>query len=437
MIKSLKNIFNIPELKGRILFTLMMIAVFRLGTHIPVPGINTSELSKLFSGGGGVLGFLDMFSGGALQRFSIFALGIARYINSSIIMQLLVYVIPQLEQLAKEGGEEGKMKISQYTRYGTVVIAILQGIGMTFMLRNYNVLHPYMAKNFLFFQIIAVMTLTAGTAFVMWLGEKMTEKGIGNGVSILIFAGIVARLPQAVYATIKQNLDSPLLIPWMVIIIAMALAIVAFVVIIQEATRKIPVQYAKRVVGRKVYGGHSTYIPLRINQSGVIPIIFASSILIFPGMVLQMIINHFKAGTTTYNILSTLSRWFSPSHPFHLTLFALMIVGFTYFYTAIVMNPKELADNMKKYGGFIPGIRAGRWTAEFIDRVMVRITLAGSIFLAAIALIPTILIALFKVPFYFGGTALLIVVGVASDTMKQMEAHMLTRHYEGFLKKSK
>ncbi|MFA5479464.1 MAG: preprotein translocase subunit SecY [Candidatus Muiribacteriota bacterium] len=436
MIKNLKNIFNIPELKNRILFTLGMIAVFRLGTHIPVPGIDPKALSNLFgSAGGGILGFLDLFSGGALLRFSVFALGIAPYINASIIFQLLTYVIPSLEQLAKEGGEEGRLKISQYTRYATVVIAVLQGFGMSLMLRNYNVLTPYMANNFYFFVINTVLTLTAGAVFVMWLGEKMTEKGIGNGISMLIFAGIVARLPQAIFATFKNYQESPLLIPWMVLIIIVALAIVGFVVIIQEATRKIPVQYAKRVVGRRVYGGHSTYIPLRVNQSGVMPIIFASSILIFPGMVLEMITRNLDIQGRFYDALVTLGKWFAPDHPFHMTLYALFIIGFTYFYTAIVMNPKELADNMKKYGGFIPGIRAGRWTAEFIDRVMVRITLAGSIFLAAIALVPTILIVAFKVPFYFGGTALLIVVGVASDTMKQMEAHMLTRHYEGFLKK--
>ncbi len=438
MIKNMKNVFSIPELKNRILFTLAMIAVFRLGTHIPVPGIDPDKLGDLFSGGG-VLDFLNMFSGGALKRFSIFALGIAPYINASIIMQLLVYVIPQLEVLAKEGGEEGKQRISQYTRYGTIVIGVLQALGMSFMLKNYNVLQPVMAQNFFFFAVVTVITLTAGTAFVMWLGEKMTEKGIGNGISTLIFAGIIARLPQAIMTTLRNNSESALFYPWVVFIVVIAIAIIAFVVIIQEATRKIPVQYAKRVVGRKVYGGHSTYIPLRINQSGVIPIIFASSILIFPAMILEMIIKNVdlaKSGAL-YSVLTTLAEWFKPSHPFHLTVFALFIIGFTYFYTAIVMNPKELAENMKKYGGFIPGIRAGRWTAEFIDRVMVRITLAGSIFLAAIALIPTILIQVFNVPFYFGGTALLIVVGVASDTMKQMEAHMLTRHYEGFLKKGK
>ncbi|MGM0607995.1 MAG: preprotein translocase subunit SecY [Candidatus Muiribacteriota bacterium] len=436
MIKNIKNIFSIPELKNRILFALGAIAVFRLGTHIPVPGVDPTKLANLFGdAGGGILGFLDMFSGGALLRFSIFALGIAPYINASIIMQLLTYVIPALEKLSKEGGEEGRMKISQYTRYGTVFISVLQGLGMTFMLRNYDVLTPQMSENFLFFTLNTVLTLTAGATFVMWLGEKMTEKGIGNGISMLIFAGIVARLPGAIASTFQNYSDSPLLIPWIAILAGLAIAIVAFVVIIQEATRKIPVQYAKRVVGRRVYGGHSTYIPLRVNQSGVLPIIFASSILIFPGMVLQMITTNLDLTGRVYDVLVTLSNWFSPDHPIHMTLYALLIIGFTYFYTAIIMNPKELADNMKKYGGFIPGIRAGRWTAEFIDRVMVRITLAGSIFLASIALVPTILIVAFNVPFYFGGTALLIVVGVASDTMKQMEAHMLTRHYEGFLKK--
>jgi preprotein translocase subunit SecY len=403
--------------------------------------VDAAELAKIFEGGG-LFGMLDLFSGGALKRFSIFALGIAPYINASIIMQLLVYVIPYLEKLAKEG-DEGRAKISQYTRYGTILLGALQAFGMSFFLAHVGgkgVLLPEMKENFASFAIMTVMTLTAGTAFIMWLGEKITEKGIGNGISLLIFIGIIASAPQAVMETFRVFRTDPLFWPKIVVLGFFLLVVTAAVVWVQDGTRKIPVQYAKRVVGRKVYGGQNTYIPLRVNQAGVIPIIFASSILIFPGLIMTWMQNYFSVIDNQWlaEISRVINVWLQPTHWFYLSLYAILIIFFSYFYTAITFNPKDLADNMKKYGGFIPGIRAGRPTAEYIDRTLVRVTLAGSVFLAVIAIIPNLLMALAKVPFYFGGTALLIVVGVGLDTMKQLESHLITRHYEGFMnKKSK
>ena len=441
LIETIRGSFKISELRNRVLFTLGMIIIYRLGAHIPTPGVDAAELAKIFAGGG-LFGMLDLFSGGALKRFSIFALGIAPYINASIIMQLLVYVIPYLEKIAKDG-DEGRQKISQYTRYGTVILGALQAFGMSFFLAHVGgkgVLLPGVKENFASFTIMTVMTLTAGTAFIMWLGEKITEKGIGNGISLLIFVGIIASAPQGVMNTYRVFKSDPLFYPKITILGIFLLIITAAVVWVQDGTRKIPVQYAKRVVGRKVYGGQNTYIPLRVNQAGVIPIIFASSILIFPGLILTYATNYFNV--MKYEWFAHVSRmiqtWLQPSHWFYLTLYAILIIFFSYFYTAITFNPKDLADNMKKYGGFIPGIRAGRPTAEYIDRTLVRVTLVGSIFLAIIAIIPNILMAYAKVPFYFGGTALLIVVGVGLDTMKQLESHLVTRHYEGFMnKKSK
>ncbi|MDP7422054.1 MAG: preprotein translocase subunit SecY, partial [bacterium] len=427
MIESIRNAFKIPELKKRILFTLGMIAIYRLGTHIPTPGVNIEKLSSMFDRGG-VLGFLDLFSGGALSRFSLFALGIAPYINASIIMQLLVYVIPYLERLSKEG-EEGRKKISQFTRYGTVIIGALQAFGITFMLQRQGVVLP--GLQFWQFTSIVVLSLTAGSAFLMWLGEQMTDRGVGNGISLLIFAGIVSRLPAAVIKIYAQFKGEPYFVPKLLLMGIGAVLIVAGVVYIYEGQRKIPVQYAKRVVGRKIYGGQSTHIPLRVNQAGVIPVIFAMSILMFPGMIANMFMSRFESSSTIYWFCEKVGVFLQPPHIVYYSLYCAMIIFFSYFYTAITFNPKDVADNMKKWGGFIPGIRAGRPTSEFIDRTLVRITLAGSIFLAVIAIMPSILIYVFKVPFYFGGTALLIVVGVALDTVKQMEAHMVTRHYEG------
>jgi len=440
LIGTLRDSFRIGELRSRILFTLAMIAVYRLGSHIPTPGIDSAALAHYFKaqGSGGILGFLDMFSGGALKRFSIFALGIAPYINASIIMQLLVYVVPYLEKLAKEG-TEGRQKISQYTRYGTILIGALQAFGMSFMLANagggQGVLTPEMKAHFARFSILTMLTLTAGTAFIMWLGEKITEKGIGNGISLLIFVGIVASLPSAIVQTYRVFEGDALFYPRVVLILFFVIAVTAAVIWIQDGVRKIPVQYAKRVVGKRVYGGQNTYIPLRVNQAGVIPIIFASSILLFPGLITNFFANYFSMDSIIGKITGFINTVLAPSHWFYMLLYCLMIIFFAYFYTAITFNPKDLADNMKKYGGFIPGVRSGRPTAEYIDRTLVRVTLVGSVFLAIIAVIPNIMMTMAKVPFYFGGTALLIVVGVGLDTMKQLESHLVTRNYDGFLKK--
>lgn len=443
MLGNFANAFKIRELRNRILFTLAMILVFRIGCVIPTPGVDPAALQAFFKGQGGVWDFLNMFSGGALSRFSVFALGIAPYINASIIMQLLIYVIPALEKMAKEEGEEGRKKISQYTRYGTVIIGALQGLGISFWLERIAggstsavVMHPGWG-----FRLTAVLTLTAGTAFIMWLGEQMTAKGIGNGISILITAGIVSRLPAAVPQTLTVfGLDegmNPVGLISLILVVAVVFAVTAAVVAIQDGVRKIPVQHAKRVVGRRVYGGANTHIPLKVNQAGVIPIIFASSVLMFPGLILGWIQG--APWVKDYRTLDSVITWLLHHLQFgnwlYLTLYALLIVFFTYFYTAIQLNPKEMADNLKKYGGFIPGIRAGRKTAEYIDRILNRVTLAGALFLAGISLLPQILISGFDLPFYFGGTALLIVVGVSLDTVRQMESHMVTRHYQGFMKR--
>ncbi len=431
MLQSLSNSMKIPELRNRILFTLGMILVFRIGTHIPTPGVDAKLLtqnlpsSELFS-------FLNMFSGGALRRFSVFALGIAPYINASIIMQLLVYVIPYFEHLAKEEGEEGRKLISQYTRYGTVLIGALQALGISFMLERYQVVpNPGLA-----FKLMAVITLTAGTAFIMWLGEQMTARGIGNGISILITAGILAALPEAVVQQIALFSGDAHDVVKTIFLVIFAVATIMAIVYVQDGVRKIPVQYAKRVVGRRVYGGQNTYIPLRVNQAGVIPVIFASSILMFPAMVLNWV-------QTLEFMQPHLGKWwvnwllniFNYNTATYIIIYVALIIFFTYFYTAITFNVQDLADNMKKYGGFIPGIRAGQKTVEFLERTVSRVTLAGGVFLAVVSVIPNFLISFMNVTFYFGGTALLIVVGVAMDTMRQLESHLVTRHYEGFMKK--
>lgn len=424
---------KIPELRNRILFTLGMILVFRIGTHIPTPGVDGSLLVQRLPDSE-LMSFLNMFSGGALRRFSVFALGIAPYINSSIIMQLLVYVIPYFEHLAKEEGEEGRKMINQYTRYGTVLIGALQALGISFMLERYQVvLHPGIA-----FKFMAVITLTAGTAFIMWLGEQMTSRGIGNGISILITAGILAGLPEAIvhqYAVL--NGDAIDVIKTVILLVFIVLTIM-LIVYVQDGVRKIPVQYAKRVVGRRVYGGQNTYIPLRVNQAGVIPVIFASSILMFPAMIFNWIQG---LDSMQEAIQNPFIYWFLNIFNYnswtYLVIYVALIIFFTYFYTAITFNIQDLADNMKKYGGFIPGIRAGQKTVEFLEKTTSRVTLAGGIFLSIVAVIPNLLISLMNVNFYFGGTALLIVVGVAMDTMRQLESHLVTRNYEGFMKKSK
>lgn len=420
MLEGLSNILKITELRNKIVFTLVMFVVFRAGIHIPVPGVDASVIEHLFTSGS-LFGLLDLFSGGALSKFSIFAMSITPYINASIIMQLLTAVVPTLEQWAKEG-EDGRKKITKITRYGTVLLGFIQAFGMAYALRVNSAL---VDNSFLMVFMISI-TLTAGTCFLMWLGEQITAEGIGNGISLIIFAGIVARFPEGM-ATIYQYLEAGTINVFQAILfLIIAVAMVVVVVAVTQGERRIAVQYAKRVVGRKMYGGHTTHIPLKVNQAGVIPIIFASSVLMFPVTIAQFIqvewikqfANYFTWGTWT-----------------NTTMYAILIVFFTYFYTAISVNITDMADNMKKYGGFIPGIRPGKPTADYVDRVMTRITLAGAIFLAFIAILPNFIGWLTNIQgVYFGGTALLIVVGVAIDTMKQIESLMLTRHYQGFMK---
>ncbi|MBU2701636.1 preprotein translocase subunit SecY [Sporomusaceae bacterium BoRhaA] len=418
MLGALSNILKITELRQKIVFTLAMFLVFRAGAHIPVPGVNASVIEQLFTSGN-LFGLLDLFSGGALSKFSIFAMSITPYINASIIMQLLTVVVPKFEQWGKEG-MEGRKKITQITRYGTVVLGFIQAIGMAFGLKQ-AIINPSIGSIFLI-----ALTLTAGTTFLMWLGEQITEKGIGNGISLIIFAGIVSRLPDGLHV-IYQYLTAGS-ISWFNVLffLIIAVAMIVFVIAIQQGQRKIPVQYAKRVVGRKMYGGHSTHIPLKVNQAGVIPIIFASSVLMFPVTIAQFI---------DIPWVKTLAGWFAWGTPLQTSLYALLILFFTYFYTAVTMNISDMADNMKKYGGFIPGLRPGKPTADYLDRVMTRITLAGAVFLALIAILPNFVAAATNIQgVYFGGTALLIVVGVALDTMKQIESLVLARHYQGFMK---
>jgi preprotein translocase subunit SecY len=417
-----QNIFKIPELKKRILFTLGLLVVYRVGVNVPVPGIDSAALAEIFNRFRGVLGIVDLFSGGALERFSIFALGIMPYISSSIILQLLTVVIPHLERLSKEG-EQGRKKITQYTRYGTVLLSVIQGFGISYGLvqGNANAISAAM------FIPLTVITLTAGTAFIMWLGEQITERGIGNGISLIIFAGIVARAPQAVGATLELLRSGTMNIFLVLILLLFMALVVAFIIFVEQGQRRIPVQYAKRVVGRRLYGGQSTHLPLKINQSGVIPPIFASSIIMFPATV---------AGFIDLPIMQTIADALRPGNIWYELLFVGFIFFFCYFYTAVTFNVVDVADNMKKQGGFIPGIRPGKRTADYIDKVLTRITLGGAIYVSAVCVLPSILITQVNVPFYFGGTALLIVVGVAIDTIAQIESHMLTRHYEGFLKKA-
>ncbi|MFR0671650.1 MAG: preprotein translocase subunit SecY [Veillonella parvula] len=420
MLDSLSNIFKITELRNKILYTLMMFAVFRAGIHIPVPGVDASVIESLFTSGN-LFGLLDLFAGGALSKFSIFAMSITPYINASIIMQLLQSVVPQFEAWSKDG-EDGRKKIAKVTRYGTVVLGFVQAAGMAFALRANNAL---VNNDFLSVFVVAII-LTAGTCLLMWIGEQITAYGIGNGISLIIFAGIVARLPDGL-ETIYQYIQNGTINMFQAFLFAViALAMIAVVVAVTQGQRRIPIQYAKRVVGRKMYGGHSTFLPLKVNQAGVIPIIFASSVLMFPVTIAQFIDNEFV------HKAADLFTW---GTPLQTALYAILIFIFTYFYTAISINITDMADNMKKYGGFIPGIRAGKPTADYVDNVMTKITLAGAVFLAIVAIIPNFLGTITGVQgVYFGGTALLIVVGVALDTMQQIESLMVTRHYKGFVK---
>ncbi|MEJ2476123.1 MAG: preprotein translocase subunit SecY [Desulfobacterales bacterium] len=417
------NIFKIPELKRRILYTLALLVVYRVGVHVPVPGIDSVALAEIFDRAKGtILGIFNMFSGGALERLSVFALGIMPYISASIILQLMTVVIPHLEQLKKEG-EQGRKKITQYTRYGTVILSIIQGFGISIGLERMGaVIVPGWG-----FRLMSVLTLTAGTAFIMWLGEQITERGIGNGISLIIFAGIVARMPTAMSNTFRLVSTGAMSIFPIIILLALMVAVIAVIIFVEQGQRRIPVQYAKRVVGRRMYGGQSTHLPLKINMSGVIPPIFASSIMMFPAT-----ISSFITVPWIQDIVSALR----PGNAVYELCYVGLIFFFCYFYTAVTFKPVDVADNMKKQGGYIPGIRPGKRTADYIDKVLSRITLGGALYVSAVCVLPSILITQFNVPFYFGGTALLIVVGVAIDTVAQMESHMLSRHYEGFLKKS-
>ena len=418
MLAALANIFRITELRQKVIFTLAMFIVFRAGTHIPVPGVNASVIEQLFRSGN-LFGLLDMFSGGALSKFSIFAMSITPYINASIILQLLKVVVPTLEQWSKEG-EEGYKKTTKLTRMLTVALAFIQACGMAYGLRM-AINNPGIGSI-----LLIALTLTAGTVFLMWIGEQMTARGVGNGISLIIFAGIVSRLPDGLKIIFQYLQAGTVNILNVILFAAIALAMIVFVIMISQGIRKIPVQYAKRVVGSKAYGGHTSYIPLKVNTAGVIPIIFASSVLMFPVTIAQFV---------DVPWVKTLGKWFEWGSPVQTTLYVLMILFFTYFYTAVSFNIGDLSDNIKKNGGFIPGLRPGKPTTDYLDRVMSRITLAGAIFLSLIALMPHAIGWMTRIEgIYFGGTALLIVVCVALDTMKQIESLVLMRHYHGFMK---
>lgn len=416
------------ELKSRLFFVLGALVVYRLGAHIPVPGIDPEVLAKLFeSQSGGILGMFNMFSGGALSRFTVFALGIMPYISASIIMQLLAAVSPKLEQLKKEG-EAGRRAITKYTRYGTVVLATFQALGIAIMLEGQAglVLDPGMA-----FRLTAVITLVCGTMFLMWLGEQITERGIGNGISIIIFAGIVAGLPHAIGSTAEMVNTGAFSIPLAFFLLVATILVTALVVFVERGQRKITVNYAKRQVGKKVYGGQTTHLPMKLNMAGVIPPIFASSIILFPAT----LAGWFGGSERTF-WLKDVAAALSPGQPIYILLFAAAIVFFCFFYTALQFNPKDTADNLKKSGAFIPGIRPGDQTAKYIDRIMGRLTLVGAAYITLVCLLPEFLILKFNTPFYFGGTSLLIIVVVTMDFMTQVQSHLMSHQYEGLLRKA-
>ena len=430
MIGGLKNIQKIPELQKRIAFTFLLLAVYRVGAHVPTPGIDTAALAAFFDQAkGSLLGLFDLFAGGALSNLSVFALGIMPYISASIILQLLTIAVPHLERLSKEG-EAGRRKITQYTRYGTVLLSLIQGFGIAVGLENMT--GPTGASIVIAtgwgFRMMTVITLTAGTAFIMWLGEQITERGIGNGISLIIFAGIVCRGPEGVINTFRLVATGEMGIIAVIFLAVFMVAVVGFIVFMETGQRRIPVQYAKRIVGRKMYGGQTTHLPLKINTSGVIPPIFASSIIMFPATLAQFI---------PHPWMKWVSDSLIPGHFLYELIYVGFIVFFCFFYTAVVFNPTDVAENMKKHGGFVPGIRPGKKTAEYIDHVLSRLTFSGAIYVSAVCVLPSILMVYFNVPFYFGGTALLIIVGVALDTAGQIETHLLARQYEGFLKKGR
>ena len=432
MLQSISNIFKIPDLKKKILITAMILVIYRLGSFIPVPGINAAVLKEFLAGAGGagnLFGMFDLFVGGNFGRASVFALGIMPYITTSIVIQLLGGVLPFFERLKKEGAE-GQKKINQYTRYGTVAVAAFQAIGFSVFLLNLDgasgpaVPHP----GFLFL-FTSVVTMVTGVIFIMWLGEQITEYGIGNGISLIIFAGIIARYPNGFINMFQMVRAGAMTIFMAVAVLLVMVAVTASVVLVTEGIRKIPVQYAKRIIGRKVYGGQSTHIPLKVNTAGVIPIIFAQSILMFP----RTIATFFKDS----EIMNMIVQWLSPGAFLYTLLYVGLIIFFAYFYTAMVLNPVEMAENMKKYGGFIPGRKPGKKTSDYINNVLLRITLPGATFFAFIAVLPEFMQKWSNLPFYFGGTGLIIIVGVALDTLQQIESHLVMRHYEGFMKRGK
>ncbi|MBL7211437.1 MAG: preprotein translocase subunit SecY [Desulfobacteraceae bacterium] len=431
MIGGFQNIGKIPELRKKILFTLMMLVVYRVGCHIPTPGIDGTALSAFFGAREGTLfGLFDMFTGGALSQMSVMALGIMPYISASIILELMTVVVPHLEKLKKEG-EQGRKKITQYTRYGTVILSVIQGFGIAVGLENMSgpggamiVPSPGWA-----FRLLTVITLAAGTSFLMWLGEQITERGIGNGISLIIYSGIVSGFPVAVANTFRLMGTGEITVFFVVLLLALMIGVIGVIVFVERGQRRIPVQYAKRVVGRRMYGGQTTHLPLKVNTAGVIPPIFASSIMMFPATIANFL------SVDEFPWLQTIVNFLAPGHIVYNLIYVAFIFFFCYFYTAVHFNPVDVADNMKRQGGFIPGMRPGKNTADYIDRVLTRITFSGATYISAVCVLPQFLIYQLNVPFYFGGTALLIVVGVAMDTTNQIESHMLTRHYEGFMKK--
>jgi preprotein translocase subunit SecY len=429
--ETFRNVFKIGELRKRILFTLMILGLERIGTHVVTPGVDTAVLAQVFESLKGTLfGLYDLFAGGAFGKAAVFSLGIMPYISASIILQLLGTVMPFFQKLQKEG-EEGRKKITQYTRYGTLAISAMQAYGVAIFLQNmeYQGLRvvPNPGVAFIF---ITMLSMSAGTMLIMWLGEQIDDRGIGNGISLIIFIGIISRFPAALMSEYTVFQSGQRMLIEEVMLLALALVIIAFIVLLTQGTRKIPIQYAKRVIGRKVYGGVNTFFPMRVNTAGVMPIIFAQAIMFVP----STIFTFFQGNEFVENI----NRWFSIDSLFYWIVYGLMVVFFTYFYTAIALNPVDVADNLKKQGGFIPGVRPGKKTSEYLDNILTRITLPGSIFLALVAIFPYVLTTWFKIPYslasFFGGTGLLIIVGVALDFLQQVESHLFMRHYDGFMK---
>jgi preprotein translocase subunit SecY len=428
---GVENLARLPELKKKLLWTFVLVAVYRIGVHVPVPGVDSAALADFFESAKNTLfGLFDMFSGGGLRNLSIFALGIMPYISASIIIQLLTVVSPELAKMQKEEGAAGRKKITQYTRYGTVLITIIQGFGIAVGLESMAspTGAPVVIAAGWGFRLMTILTLTAGTVFLMWLGEQMTEKGIGNGISMIIYAGIVAGLPRAVLSTLDLLKAGELSLFVLLILVALMVAVLAAIVFMERGQRRIPIQYAKRMVGRKMYGGQTTHLPLRVNTAGVIPPIFASSILLFPATLGEF---------SSVPWLKQVAAFFSPQTVTYNVIFVALIVFFCYFYTAIIFDPADIAENIRKQGGFIPGIRPGAKTKEYIDKVLARITLWGSMYISVVCVLPMVMIQQFNVPFYFGGTSLLIVVGVAMDFMSQIESYLISRQYEGLMQKGR